>query len=451
MSHENTEIESIREASTLLLVDDEQNVLSSLKRLFRKSNYTILTANSGQEGLDLLANHSVQVIISDARMPEMSGPEFLAIVAEQYPDTIRILLTGQADIESVIDAINRGKVSNYIQKPWDDDHIKELVSDAFNTVNLKSENENLHHLLAAKNKELIEKNKTLEATVKERTQKIVEINGALQENYKSTVDLFANLLDMRTPSPHPNTNIPNIITLVSDIAEVLKVPLREQVHLKRAAKMRYMSQVSFNDELLLTPYALLSDEQKEQYEQYPITGANLIKNIRPLVPVAEIILHHKEYLNGEGYPQGEKAENISLSARILTVVNDYIELRVGRMLENPLTNNEALDFLASKAGSHYDTSAVEALTSSLSLLKTTKPISDIGVDSKQLQTGMMLARDLTNSHGDILLPKGIELAESTIILLTKLEQNNDSDFQFFVDIPVGLEIPKTLLEQTQTS
>ncbi|BFM48342.1 HD domain-containing phosphohydrolase [Marinomonas sp. THO17] len=439
------DIKETEEVSNLLLVDDEANVLSSLKRLFRKSNCHVITASSGQEGLEVLAEHNIDVIISDARMPEMSGPEFLGLAAEQYPNTVRFLLTGQADMESVIDAINLGKVSHYIQKPWDDDQIKKLVSDALETINLKNKNEQLHALLAEKNAKLTELNESLEATVKERTQKVIEINAALQENYKHTVDLFANLLDMRS-APSSNSDVPDIINLVMSIAAKLNVPLREQSHLERAAKMRYMSHVCFSDELLTIPYSLLSDKQKKEYEQYPIQGANLIRNIRPLVPVAQIILYHKEYLNGEGYPNGEKADSIPKSAKILAVANDYIELRVGRLLETPMSNQEAIDYLVAKADTFYDKEAVNALKELLSLQKTTKPISNQCVNSSQLQAGMILAQDLTNHNGDLLLPKGATLAESSIIILNNLEHNNDQDFQLFVDIPVGMEVPNSLIE-----
>ncbi|HJV93402.1 MAG TPA: EAL domain-containing protein, partial [Azonexus sp.] len=116
---------------TLLLVDDEPNILNALTRLLRRENYHILAANSPLEAFDLLAKHPVQVILSDQRMPEMSGTEFFSRVRQLYPDTVRIVLTGYTDLDSVTGAINRGAIYKFLTKPWDDDQLREQVREAF--------------------------------------------------------------------------------------------------------------------------------------------------------------------------------------------------------------------------------------------------------------------------------------------------------------------------------
>jgi diguanylate cyclase (GGDEF)-like protein/PAS domain S-box-containing protein len=116
---------------TLLLVDDEPRISAALGRMLRRDGYTILTATSGSEGLELLAINSVQVIISDQRMPGMSGTEFLDTVKQMYPDTIRMILSGFTDLEVVTDSVNRGAVFKFLTKPWDDDSLREHVRDAF--------------------------------------------------------------------------------------------------------------------------------------------------------------------------------------------------------------------------------------------------------------------------------------------------------------------------------
>jgi diguanylate cyclase (GGDEF)-like protein/PAS domain S-box-containing protein len=116
---------------TLLLVDDEPNVLKALWRLFRREGYQILTAGSGREALDMLATQAVRVIVSDQRMPEMSGTELLSRVKDLYPDTVRIVLSGFSELETVTAAINRGAIFKYLSKPWDDDDLREEVRLAF--------------------------------------------------------------------------------------------------------------------------------------------------------------------------------------------------------------------------------------------------------------------------------------------------------------------------------
>ncbi|MCX7173234.1 MAG: EAL domain-containing protein [Proteobacteria bacterium] len=115
----------------LLLVDDEANILSALKRVLRRDDYQILTAASAEEGLELLARHEVGVLLSDQRMPGMSGTEFLSQVKVMYPNIIRMILSGYTDVNSITDAINRGEVYKFLTKPWEDEPLREALREAF--------------------------------------------------------------------------------------------------------------------------------------------------------------------------------------------------------------------------------------------------------------------------------------------------------------------------------
>lgn len=115
----------------ILVVDDEPSILASTRRLLRREGYEILTAQSAREGFELLAQHEVQIILSDQRMPEMSGTEFLSRARELYPETIRIVLSGYTDLESISDAINRGAIYKFLTKPWDDDLLRDNIREAF--------------------------------------------------------------------------------------------------------------------------------------------------------------------------------------------------------------------------------------------------------------------------------------------------------------------------------
>ena len=125
---------------TLLLVDDEPSILSSLRRLFRPQGYRILSAESGAAALALLEKESVQLVISDMRMPEMDGATLLREVRSRWPGIMRILLTGYADITSTIAAINHGEIYRYIAKPWDDAEMLGIVREALERLRLEIEN-----------------------------------------------------------------------------------------------------------------------------------------------------------------------------------------------------------------------------------------------------------------------------------------------------------------------
>ncbi|WP_370807172.1 response regulator [Simplicispira lacusdiani] len=140
---------------TLLLVDDEVFILSAIKRLLRRDGYQILTAESGQEGLQVMETTSVDVIVSDQRMPGMTGVEFLREARKRFPSTIRIVLSGYTELQSVTDAINEGAVYKFLTKPWDDGHLRANIADAFRQRALQAENQRLHAQLQSTHAELL--------------------------------------------------------------------------------------------------------------------------------------------------------------------------------------------------------------------------------------------------------------------------------------------------------
>lgn len=139
----------------ILYIDDELNNLTSFKATFR-SLYNIYTASSANEGNEILKERSkdIQIIITDQRMPVMTGVEFLSSVIAKYPEPIRMLLTGYADIQDVIDAVNKGQVYHYISKPWDEQHLKIVIDKAYEVFALRQENKELIKTLLRANEQL---------------------------------------------------------------------------------------------------------------------------------------------------------------------------------------------------------------------------------------------------------------------------------------------------------
>ena len=146
---------------TLLLVDDEENIIASLRRLLRRDGYHIITANSGAQGLQRLAENEVDVILSDQRMPGMTGVEFLRRAKELYPQTVRMTLSGYTELQSITDAINEGAVYKFLTKPWDDERLRAHVNEAFRHKEMADDNRELGERLKSANDELAAVNKRL--------------------------------------------------------------------------------------------------------------------------------------------------------------------------------------------------------------------------------------------------------------------------------------------------
>ncbi len=138
---------------TILYVDDEENNLFSFKAVFR-IKYNVLTALSGDEALEILSKRQVHVIITDQRMPEMTGVEFLEKVLEKYPDPIRVLLTGYADMGAVVDAVNKGKIFHYLAKPWDEKELDFTIKKAYEKYMVKVQLEEMNVKLEGSNDQL---------------------------------------------------------------------------------------------------------------------------------------------------------------------------------------------------------------------------------------------------------------------------------------------------------
>lgn len=156
----------------LLLVDDEQNVISAVRRMLRGDGYHILTANSGQEGLDVLAKNKVDVILSDQRMPGMTGVEFLRSVKTLHPETVRIVLSGFTELQSVTDAVNEGAIYKFLTKPWDDTLLRGHISEAFRHKEMADENRRLALEVQGANHRLAQANRQLGDALQMQSQQI---------------------------------------------------------------------------------------------------------------------------------------------------------------------------------------------------------------------------------------------------------------------------------------
>jgi EAL domain-containing protein (putative c-di-GMP-specific phosphodiesterase class I)/GGDEF domain-containing protein/CheY-like chemotaxis protein len=197
---------------TLLLVDDEQNIVAALKRLLRPDGYRILTAGSGREGLEVLAAHGVDVIVSDQRMPGMLGADFLRAAKGLYPDTIRIMLSGYTELQSVTDAVNEGAIYKFLTKPWDDDSLRGHIAEAFRMKETSDENERLNLALRTANHEMARTNRCMEELLRQNQQQITR--------GETSLNIARELLE-HMPLPVIGVDQEGIVAFVNTAAELV--------------------------------------------------------------------------------------------------------------------------------------------------------------------------------------------------------------------------------------
>jgi response regulator RpfG family c-di-GMP phosphodiesterase len=165
---------------TVLCVDDEHSILQALRRLLRKENYQLLLTTSTKEAFKLLDDNEVHLIISDQRMPEMSGTELMAAVKDKYPDMLRVILTGYTEVDTITESINKGHIYKFFLKPWNDHNLKLEIRQALDQYDLIKANRHLDETVLMQNKELQRINDKLEDTVAARTREIALKNHALE-------------------------------------------------------------------------------------------------------------------------------------------------------------------------------------------------------------------------------------------------------------------------------
>jgi response regulator RpfG family c-di-GMP phosphodiesterase len=425
---------------TLLFVDDEPGILSSLRRLFRPHGYRILIAESGATGLDILEKEQIDLVISDMRMPEMDGAAFLKKVRGRWPNVIRILLTGYADIASTVAAINQGEIYRYISKPWDDNEIVAVVREAIERQNLMLENQRLTALTQAQNEALKSLNVSLEQKVVERTAElrqaltlVEQAHGELKKSFLTSVQVFAGLIELRSGSV--GTQIAGHGRRVAEharsVAQRLGLSDAEVQNIMLAGLLHDIGKLGLPDELLGKAFNTMSAEHRAQIMKHPVIGQNILMGIVRFKEAALLVRHHHECYDGSGYPDRLSGIAIPRGSRILHAVNDYDSLQIGTLVQRALKPAEAMSFLVDNRSKRYDPVVVDTFFKLISETQKTGFV-EAPLRSMHLKPGMVLTRDLTHSDGYMLLAKGSVLTAEIIAQLIKMEHCEQQTLTLYI-------------------
>ena len=406
--------------ATILFVDDEANILSSLKRLFRPLGYQIFTAEGGAQGLAIMESERVDLVVSDMRMPEMNGAQFLEKVRERWPDTVRILLTGYAEMEATIDAINKGQIYRYVSKPWDDNDITLIVKHGLQQKMLEREKQRLEELTNKQNEELKDLNAHLEEKVVARTEEVRQTmafletaHEKLKKSFITSVRVFSNLIEMRNPSKSGHSR--RVAELARTLAQHMGVSTLEGQDVFIAGLLLDIGKIGLPDRLLDKPFHSLASDDRSEVVKHPVKGEMALMALEQLHGAAKLIRSHRERFDGGGYPDRLSGLAIPLGARILAVAEDYDCALMGTTFVKPLKPAEAALLMQDGKGKSYDPAVVDALSMQLGKASAaTDSGSELTLRSGQVTQGMVMSRDLLTHTGDMLLSKGHVLTEQVI-------------------------------------
>lgn len=337
----------------LLIVDDDVSLINSLMRLFRKEPWNVFTANSADEGIEILMGNDIAVIVSDLKMPEKDGLAFFKQVREISDDVVQILLTGYATLDTALEAINRLQLFRCLIKPWKDDELLYTVKTAFETYNLKAENRRLFELTEKQNFELKDFNAELEERVRMRT---IMLEEAIHEG----IVMLASAAEQKDDCT--GDHIHRILELTHDICSELGLSNEEAFNISSFSMVHDVGKINIPD-YILNKQGVLDDSEWEIMKSHTTAGEKILGD-KPFYQTArEIARSHHENWDGTGYPDGLKGEKIPFAARVVAVADVFDALVSARPYKDPWPLDKTIDTIIDMSGKKFDPEIVTAFVS----------------------------------------------------------------------------------------
>lgn len=381
---------------SILFVDDEPNILRALRRLLRSEPYEIRITSDPLEAAELVKTSPPAVIVSDQRMPVMTGVELLEQSRIHAEHTVRILLTGYTDMKAAVEAVNRGGIYSYLTKPWDEQALKTVLRGAVEHHQLRRENERLRSLTLAQNEELKQLNFGLEAKVAQRTRDVRRLNVDLEESFMGGVRLLARISEQQS----------RVMGSHSKRVAALSVSLGEKIELSRADLKTLEVAATLHDvgAVWTNPGGSLSAiiRNKEHAEH----GASMMGMIPNLKEAAVLVRHHHEHFDGSGTPDGLCGTEIPLGARLIAVADAYdFAMNASGKFESATPEASALGLREAAKKGFLDPELVEVLVG-LIVGESVDDGLEIELQCHELKIGMILSRDVLSASGAKLMAEG---------------------------------------------
>jgi putative two-component system response regulator len=305
------------ERACVLFVDDEQNVLNALRRLFVDQEIEVMTVTEPARGLEILERNHISVVVSDNLMPGMSGIEFLQRAKIIAPDTVRVMLTAHANVQSAMDAINKGEVLRFVVKPWDNEELKEVVANSIHG------------------------------------HKMVQ---TLKKADEYALYSLAQTIELK--DPYTRGHCDRVAKYALDIAEALGLGAALRKNVRHGSWLHDCGKIGVPEAILNYSGRLLPG-QTEVIEKHPTWGAEVARLAHLPEAVVNIIFYHHERYDGKGYPIGIEGSRIPIEARVVSVADMYDALTSDRPYRRGVDRRKAIETLLSCRGSQLDPEIVD--------------------------------------------------------------------------------------------
>lgn len=326
----------------ILCIDDDPTILSSFTRDFKDIDAELTLAATAEQGLLKIEERQFSVVISDLKLPGADGIKFLQSVSRRFPDTVRILISGHADFESAVKAINQTGLFGFIAKPWSTDSLKETVLKAIEHYEMTLENKKLTAALSARCAELGIMTISLEKEVQARTT--------------SMLLGMVNALDLRDTETHWHSR--RVALFAKRLAEQMGLDDTQVLEVERGSLLHDVGKIGVSDTILLKPGKLTPEEWVEM-RRHAEYGYQILKNVEFLNEAKDLVWQHHERWDGNGYPQGLKGKDIYVGARIFSIIDTYDAMTSDRPYRKALSHDIACEEIRNQKGSQFDPDIVD--------------------------------------------------------------------------------------------
>lgn len=426
----------------IIVVDDEEGILKAIKRILRKLPCEITTTTSPEKGLEILKKEkpAFSLIISDQRMPEMKGADFLKKAKAISPFAIRFLITGHTDMDALVDAINKGGIHRFIAKPWEDQDFIELVIDGLRQYELVLENKRLLAIVAKQNKELEEKVKERTIEASRKNAKLISSNKELKENLFNAIRSIDSLIFTINPKLSQHGRRVSSISIKLGIA--MDLSKKELRTLEIASLLHDIGRLSLPEEKSSDSESIEVSKTKD-YISHPEKGQEILKFIPQLDTCSKIIRHHHENYDGSGFPDGLEEKNIPMESRVISIADYYDKIHINpqrlkssienfiknkkispdKIDRNTLIENSVMHSLQQNTFSLFDPDILKLM---LNLIKNKELdyTAKIEVKPHELKPGDLLAKEITTASGKVVLEKDTILDLEKIATLNHILKTN---------------------------
>ena len=345
---------------TVLFVDDEVNILKALQRLLRHDGWNVVTASRASEALHHLERQPAQVVVTDQRMPEMSGVDLLSAIRAKHPDMVRMMLTGYTEMNVAVEAINRGEIYRLITKPWNDEELRATLRQAFDHYDLKCEIKRLNQVTREQNFKLQDMNRNLEGKVRERTKQLDLKHQELRRAYVQTIAALAEAVDAKDTYTRGHSERVGVYS--SKLARELSLPKEVIERVYIAGLLHDVGKIGVRDAVITKPERL-NDQEYEEIKLHPDIGARILEPVDFLRDIVPCVRHHHEWFDGSemGYPKRLKGDQIPLPSRVILVSDTVEAMTSDRPYRKGLPMEAVLSEISKYSGSQFDPKCVDGM------------------------------------------------------------------------------------------